>query len=1231
MRKFLTLILMLLSTFTIGLNAKTVFIAASGNNTSGNSWTNALNSIPNSGSSAIAAGDSVFVKGGVTGTYSFSASVSGNSAFATKADVNYLGGFDGSETYSSQRAKSDLDNNGIIEPWEFTNATTLSFNSTNNAYGLYINSNTAKRIFDGFTITGTLNVGQLSASTGGNNMVKINNFTSFQNNILSNCTLSAAPNTATANMGYTKGALIFMGQPTTTTGGSNTVDNCLIENNISTVTPTATQTQDVQQSPFVHIDASNTTGRNVLSNCVFRKNQITLEYKDWGGSSYNNPRGMLVSMSIYGSSSLIGQYNCIKNLLVHNNSATFNPKTGALATTNLGNGGLIFTYNTAQATYDSILNCTVANNSMMRIGYAIRGGFSNTTQPYHVIANNVLLDNKNDNGTGTISVQNLAINQAPAGTAGTITIANNIGNGGISATANVNNVFGNITDLSTTNNNAKGSYFSAPTSINGYSTDASVATSRWTIGSSSYLKAKGYSLVYKTDKAGFAFVTTPSVGAYEQYTPFISGATTTTAFTSDYGTASSSQSFSVSGTKLYGNLVATAPIGYEVSTNGSSYGTTATISRGTGNPSGTIYMRLKSTNNAGNYNAVNTVLSTTDGTSVNIVTPVSGNTVSPKALTIGAASIASKVYDGSNISGTVTPGALSGFVGSETVTVSSAVGTYPDANVETGKTATIVYALANGANGGLATNYSLANGTATGNITAAAAPLTGGNLNNSGLSDAQLANTNLTISSGEFVIDATKTVQSLTVSPGAKLTLSSGTLTATNGITLQSDPTGTATFVDTNTSSPLVVSGTVQQHVSAGRNWYVTVPGVQSNSQLFSSSALNRGTSVVCFDEPSGTWIAPVDGKLDLMRGYIQVATSTPSVTGTTGTVDFSGKFNTGAYSINLTRTEGKSGYNLVGNPYPSYLNWNMVTKTNVSNTMWYRTKEGGVYKFYTYVANSGAGVGSPATVTNKIPPMQAFWVKVNTVGSGSIAVDNDMRSHFDDAGNIMKAPKQSAQKLIRLQVSNGINTDEAVVYFNANALDTFDQYDALKRSNGEPSLPEIFTQAGAEQVVINGMTELKYSTEIPVGFKTGEANNFIISANEISNFEAGTKVILIDKQNPTAEIDLSNGAAYNFSAPVTTVNTDRFSLLFRAPGVTTSINNTENSGAQVFVNAANQITIIAPEKANYSIYNAVGQLVSNGKTITNRTIVNTIRLAGVYVVKLTENGTELTTRVIVK
>ncbi|MDX9749079.1 MAG: fibronectin type III domain-containing protein [Paludibacter sp.] len=471
----------------------------------------------------------------------------------------------------------------------------------------------------------------------------------------------------------------------------------------------------------------------------------------------------------------------------------------------------------------------------------------------------------------------------------------------------------------------------------------------------------------------------------------------------------------------------------------------------------------------------------------------------------------------------------------------------------------------------------------------------------------------ITVTANKLTINAPATVNSITVAPGAQLELTSGnTLTAAT-VTLLSDATGTATLVDNTTSSPQAVTATVQQYVEAGRNWYMSIPLASGASSL-----LNRGASVVCFDEPSGNWVAPAENTLLKMRGYIQVATPAQ---GTTGTVDFTGVVNTGAQSINLTRTEGKSGFNLVGNPYPSYLDWNAVTKTNVSNTMWYRTKEGSVYKFYTYVANEGAGVGSPATVTNKIPPMQAFWVRVNTVGSGSIAVDNTMRSHKDVSGNILKAPAQAAQQLLRLQVSNGVNTDETVLYFNASASNDFDSYDAQKRSHGEPGVPEIFTQAGTEQLVINGLKQVVYNTEIPIGFSTAQANNFSITANEISNFEEGTRIILIDKQNPAVETDLTEGAVFNFSAPVTTATTDRFSLFFRAPGATTAIDNSAPAFSTVMVNASNQMVVESSEPVQVTVYNLMGRKLYDNQLNSPKTTLQPTFEPGVYFVSFTVSG----------
>ncbi|WP_019562259.1 YDG domain-containing protein [Caldimonas manganoxidans] len=84
--------------------------------------------------------------------------------------------------------------------------------------------------------------------------------------------------------------------------------------------------------------------------------------------------------------------------------------------------------------------------------------------------------------------------------------------------------------------------------------------------------------------------------------------------------------------------------------------------------------------------------------------------ITPKALTVSGITANDKVYDG-NTTASVTPGTLSGFVGSETVSIGLATGVFADKNVGTSKNVTVSYTLVDGTNGGLASNYSLANET----------------------------------------------------------------------------------------------------------------------------------------------------------------------------------------------------------------------------------------------------------------------------------------------------------------------------------------------------------------------------------------------------------------------------------------------------------------------------------------------------------------------------------------
>ena len=152
--------------------------------------------------------------------------------------------------------------------------------------------------------------------------------------------------------------------------------------------------------------------------------------------------------------------------------------------------------------------------------------------------------------------------------------------------------------------------------------------------------------------------------------PIISGAATATAFTTTYGTASAVQTFAIIGASLTEDLLATAPTGFEVSADGTTYGSTATFAQSGGNVSGSLRVRLKY--NApvlGSYNAQTIVLSSAGATSVNITTAASGNAVAPKSLTITGLTADDKEYDGTAFATLTGTPVLTGVLAEDTANV----------------------------------------------------------------------------------------------------------------------------------------------------------------------------------------------------------------------------------------------------------------------------------------------------------------------------------------------------------------------------------------------------------------------------------------------------------------------------------------------------------------------------------------------------------------------------------
>jgi hypothetical protein len=276
---------------------------------------------------------------------------------------------------------------------------------------------------------------------------------------------------------------------------------------------------------------------------------------------------------------------------------------------------------------------------------------------------------------------------------------------------------------------------------------------------------------------------------------------------------------------------------------------------------------------------------------------------------------------------------------------------------------------------------------------------------------------------------------------------------------------------------------------------------------------------------------------------------------------------------------------------------------------------------------------GTPnTTITRFIPPTQAFWIRVNTGTSATkMYFNNDMREHRDDNGNLLKAPKADNRPRLRLQLINGSEGDETLICTDANADNSFDMYDSPKMMNNSSITPDLYTKAGDERLVINGVNAITDNMEFLLGFSLNAAASLKLKATEISNFPTGTRIFLLDKAE-LVQTELLPETEYSFSTKTASTNNEiRFSLLFRAPGTSTGIDNSAKLNAQVFVNANNNIVIIASEKARYSIFNAMWQLIENGVVDSKLETQNTKLNSSVYFVQLSVNGQSEIHKVIIR
>ena len=433
---------------------------------------------------------------------------------------------------------------------------------------------------------------------------------------------------------------------------------------------------------------------------------------------------------------------------------------------------------------------------------------------------------------------------------------------------------------------------------------------------------------------------------------------------------------------------------------------------------------------------------------------------------------------------------------------------------------------------------------------------------------------------------------------------------------MEADAGGTSSLIDRNTTNHVTHgagSESVDQVYVSQETWhYISSPMQSEESGAFLDMYLYDWKE----DTHEWHWNSPVYIPLTPMQGW---ALWSPSSTGN-ATRTYEGDFNTGDQNFDVTRTSGgttcQEGANLIGNPYPSSLNWesNDWTLTNVGPTiyLWNSTSGNtGTYNRSTDVSTNG--------VDSIIPPKQGFFVKVNSGSStGNVAVGNEARIHCENKP-VYKAQKIEKPNILQMFVISDVTTysDEALLIFNEKATSNFDDnFDAFKIP-GQVTAPQLYTEWYSTKYAVNTLKEIEKDMIVPLHFKAG-INGIYHLDFSTQNFPTETEIYLEDLQlNKWQDLQANNH--YDFAA-TTDDEAGRFLLHFGAPNAIDELSNTE--GVNVF-SFQKDIHIQVPQgfQGEAKVYDMLGQEIVAQRIYNEETIITMSSPTDNYIVKIINTG----------
>ena len=206
-----------------------------------------------------------------------------------------------------------------------------------------------------------------------------------------------------------------------------------------------------------------------------------------------------------------------------------------------------------------------------------------------------------------------------------------------------------------------------------------------------------------------------------------------------------------------------------------------------------------------------------------------------------------------------------------------------------------------------------------------------------------------------------------------------------------------------------------------------------------------------------------------------------------------------------VSSVQVNQGWNLVGNPYHSFLSWTDVTKdASVPNDYYIFNTNNGSYDFI-----SGG--------TDPIAPEQGFWINMLPQGGKLLTFNEDDKVSSNSSTFLRKKKAQQTSFIIKSN-SNTFST-KTIINFDATASLKFDDLDAKFLSSPNLETPAIysFPEGSDVRLTKNSVSPDEESLKIPLTIDIPIQGTYLIESENISTLLGNYScAYLEDKENNT-------------------------------------------------------------------------------------------------------------------